>query len=67
MEAVAAGISLAGYVQVLRRHWSGLAIWAIANALWLWLSLSDGHWAQAAMWAVYLAGAVWGAAQWRRS
>lgn len=67
LEIIAVALSLTGYWLVIRQQWTGMALWVVANGLWLGLAIDSHHWPQALMWAVYLAGAAIGTVRWRRA
>jgi hypothetical protein len=63
---VAVTLSLAGNVGVVQRKRWGMAVWIIANIIWVSYHTQRRNWPSVSLFGAYLVLSIWGYARWKR-
>lgn len=63
---LAAIMSIAGNVLVVKKKAAGFAVWTLGNAIWIALAAVRRDWPQVALFVVYSALNLWGLVAWRK-
>jgi len=64
---IAVALSLSGNVGVVQRKRWGMAVWIVANAIWITYHCQREDWPSVLLFAAYLVLAVWGFIRWKKA
>jgi hypothetical protein len=61
----AVALSLGGNVGVVQRKRWGMAVWIVANVIWIPYHMQRGDWPSVLLFSAYMGLSVWGFVRWK--